>query len=30
MDFIFLAAAAVMFIAMLGVVIGCDKLGVRK
>jgi hypothetical protein len=30
MDFIFLAGAAVMFIAMLGMVIGCDKLGVRK
>ena len=30
MDFVFLAAAAVMFIALLGMVIGCDKLGVRK
>ena len=30
MDFIFLAGAAVMFIAMLGMVIGCDKLGVRQ
>lgn len=30
MDFIFLAGAAVMFIAMLGMAIGCDKLGVRK
>ena len=30
MDFIFLAGAAVRFIAMLGMVIGCDKLGVRK
>lgn len=30
MDFIFLAGAAVVFIAMLGMVIGCDKLGVRK
>ena len=30
MDFIFLAGAAVLFIAMLGMVIGCDKLGVRK
>jgi hypothetical protein len=30
MDFIFLAGAAVLFIAILGMVIGCDKLGVRK
>jgi hypothetical protein len=30
MDFIFLAGAAVMFVAMLGMVIGCDKLGERK
>jgi hypothetical protein len=30
MDFIFLAGAAVMFVGMLGMVIGCDKLGVRK
>jgi hypothetical protein len=30
MDFVFLAGAAVMFVAMLGVVIGCEKLGVRK
>ncbi len=30
MDFAYLAAAAVMFIALLGTVIGCDKLGVRK
>jgi len=29
MDFVYLAGAAVMFIAMLGMVIGCDKLGVR-
>jgi hypothetical protein len=30
MDFGFFAGAAVMFVAMLGMVIGCDKLGVRK
>jgi hypothetical protein len=30
MDFIFLAGAAILFIAMLGMVIGCDKLVVRK
>jgi hypothetical protein len=30
MDFVFLAGAAVMFVAMLGMVVGCDKLGVRK
>ena len=30
MDFVYLAGAAVLFIAMLGMVIGCDKLGVRK
>ena len=30
MDFVFLVGAAVMFAAMLGMVIGCDKLGVRK
>jgi len=30
MDLIFLAGAVVLFIAMLGMVIGCDKLGVRK
>lgn len=30
MDVVFLLAAAVMFAAMLGVVIGCDRLGVRK
>jgi hypothetical protein len=30
MDFVFLAGAAVMFVAMLGMVIGCDQLGVRK
>ena len=30
MDLIFLAGEVVLFIAMLGMVIGCDKLGVRK
>ena len=30
MDLVFLVAAAVMFIAVLGMVVGCDKLGVRK
>ncbi len=30
MDLVFLLAAAAMFVAMLGMVIGCDKLGVRK
>jgi hypothetical protein len=30
MDLIYLAGAAAMFFAMLGMVIGCDKLGVRK
>lgn len=30
MDFVFLAGAAVMFVAMLGMVSGCDKLGVRQ
>ena len=30
MDFVFLIGAAVMFVALLGMVIGCDKLGVRK
>jgi len=30
MDVIYLVGAAVMFIAMLGMVIGCDKLGARR
>jgi len=30
MDLVYLAIAAVMFAAILGLVIGCDKLGVRK
>lgn len=30
MDLVYLAIAALMFAAILGLVIGCDKLGVRK
>jgi hypothetical protein len=30
MDFVYLAGAVVMFVALLGLVVGCDKLGVRK
>jgi hypothetical protein len=30
MDVVFLVGAAAMFAAMLGMVIGCDKLGARK
>jgi hypothetical protein len=30
MDLVFLSGAAAMLIALLGMVIGCDKLGVRK
>lgn len=30
MDVVYLVGAAVMFVAMLGMVIGCDKLGERK
>jgi hypothetical protein len=30
MDVVYLVGAAVMFVAMLGMVFGCDKLGVRK
>jgi hypothetical protein len=30
MDVVYLVGAAVMFVAMLGMVIDCDKLGVRK
>jgi len=30
MDFVFLAAAAVMLVAMAGMVIGCDTLGGRR
>jgi hypothetical protein len=29
MDFVFLAGAALMGLAMLGMVIGCDQLGAR-
>ena len=30
MDFLFLGAVALLFIAIVGMTIGCDKLGVRK
>lgn len=30
MDFVYLAGAAVMFVALIGLIVGCDKLGVRK
>jgi hypothetical protein len=30
MDIVFLIGAAALFAAMLGMAIGCDKLGVRK
>jgi hypothetical protein len=30
MDVLFLGASALMFIALIGMVIGCDMLGVRK
>ncbi len=30
MDVLFLAAAALMFAALIGMVLGCDRLGVRK
>jgi hypothetical protein len=30
MDFVYLVGAAAMFVAMLGMVIGCDRLGVHK
>lgn len=30
MDFIFLSAAAMMFAATVGMVIGCDPLGARQ
>lgn len=30
MDIVYLLGAALMFVAMLGMVIGCDRLGVRK
>ena len=30
MDILFLGATALMWLALVGMVIGCDKLGVRK
>jgi hypothetical protein len=30
MDILYLGSAALMFAAMVGMVIGCDKLGARK
>ena len=30
MDVVYLVGAVVMWVAMLGMVIGCDKLGVHK
>jgi hypothetical protein len=30
MDIVFLIGAALMFVAVLGMVIGCDKMGARK
>jgi hypothetical protein len=30
MDVLFTAVFALMFVAMLGMVVGCDRLGVRK
>ena len=30
MDVVYLAGAVALFVAMLGMAIGCDKLGVRK
>jgi hypothetical protein len=30
MDVVYLVGAAVMFVALLGMVMGCDRLGVRK
>ncbi len=30
MDVMFLGAAALMFAALIGMVLGCDRLGVRK
>jgi hypothetical protein len=30
MDVVFLVSAVLMFAAIVGMVIGCDKLGVRK
>ena len=30
MDVVFLGAAALMFVAIVGLAVGCDKLGARK
>ncbi len=30
MDVLFLIAVALMFVAIVGMVVGCDQLGVRK
>jgi hypothetical protein len=30
MDVVFVGAIALMLVAMLGIVLGCDKLGVRR
>jgi hypothetical protein len=30
MDVLFLGAIAVMFVALVGMVVGCEKLGARK
>ena len=30
MDLVYLAGAVALFVALLGLVVGCDKLGVRK
>ena len=30
MDVVYLAGAVALFVAMLGMVIGCDKLGARR
>lgn len=30
MDVLFIGASVLMFLAIVGMVIGCDKLGVRK
>jgi hypothetical protein len=30
MDVVFLVGTVAMFVAMLGMVVGCDKLGVRQ
>lgn len=30
MDLVFLGACALFFVAMLGMIVGCDKLGMRK